>query len=249
MTRLACIVGSGFSRERFAQVSGDVIETRYGATSSPIVATQLGGVDVVLLARHGPDHRWAPHEVNYRANIQALRDIGVTHCIGFNVVGGIASHLAPGELAVPHQLIDYTWGRPSSFDMPGEGVTHIEFTQPFSAQVRVALEHGCVAADRRVYDGVYGVTQGPRLETAAEVDRLERDGCDMVGMTALPEAALAREAGIEYAVLAGVVNHAAGRAPGGRSLHAQMREILAAVMDAGQRVIEHAAVSLCHRDL
>jgi purine nucleoside phosphorylase len=208
-----------------------------------------GQTEVSVLARHGVHHEWAPHAVNYRANIWALREMGVTHCIAQNVVGGIHRSLTPGVIAVPSDLIDYTWGRESSFDPEHGGVTHIEFTHPFSDVVRAALEAACTAEGLPVHRGIYGVTQGPRLETAAEIDRLERDGCAMVGMTAMPEAALAREAGIAYAVLAGVVNHAAGRAPAGESLHAEMLDALDAIMDASVKVLVHSAAALVAHDL
>lgn len=227
----------------------EAVDTPFGATSAPIWTTTFGDVEVHLLARHGLDHQWAPHAVNYRANIRALRDIGVRYCIGINVVGGIDARLSPGALAVPHQLIDYTWGRECSFSSGDAVVNHIEFTDPFSVVVRAALEAGCARAGLPVLTGVYGVTQGPRLETAAEIDRLEHDGCAMVGMTAMPEAALAREAGIEYGILAGVVNHAAGRAPGGRSLHEEILQVVDTVMTAAERVVAHATGILAAEDL
>lgn len=249
MSEIACIVGSGFSRARFEGRQHETTDTPFGATSSPIWTTTFGGVEVHVLARHGLAHEFAPHAVNYRANIQALRDIGVRFCFGLNAVGGIAEPLSPGTLAVPHQLVDYTWGRESSFGSADGGVTHIEFTNPFSPRIRAALEDGCALAGLPVLRGVYAVTQGPRLETAAEIDRLERDGCAMVGMTAMPEAALAREAGIEYGILAGVINHAPGRAPAGRSLHAEMLEVMDSVMMSSERVLAHAAGVLAAEEL
>lgn len=249
MSAIAFIVGSGFSPARFEVRHDEVPQTLYGPASSPLWRTALGGVEVHMLARHGLRQEWAPHAVNYRANIRALSDIGVRFCIGINVVGGIGAALSPGTLAVPHQLIDYTWGRESSFGSRDDGLAHIEFTEPFAPRVRAALEDGCTHAGLPVHRGVYGVTQGPRLETAAEIDRLERDGCAMVGMTAMPEAALAREAGLEYGILAGVINHAAGRAPGGSSLHAQMHAAMEAVMAAAERVLTHAVRALAAEDL
>jgi purine nucleoside phosphorylase len=249
MTSVAFIVGSGFGRSTLKLRPLDPVDTPYGLTSSPLHALDLDGIEVVVIARHGLKHQWAPHAVNYRANIWALRELGTTHCLAFNVVGGINADLTPGSFAVPHQLIDYTWGRESSFGRADGGVEHIEFTRPFSAPLRGTLEAACEANDIRVQRGVYAVTQGPRLETAAEIDRLERDGCDMVGMTAMPEAALAREAGIEYALLAGVINHAAGRAPGDRSLHAEMTEVLDAIMHTAQAVLSDSVRRLSQRNM
>ncbi len=209
----------------------------------------FGNTDVYVLARHGIGHEWPPHTVNYRANIWALRELGVRYCIGQNVVGGIEENLVPGVLAIPDDLIDYTWGREGSFGSDEKGVTHIDFTTPFSSIVRECLEEACTLEGLPVRRGTCAVTQGPRLETAAEIDRLERDGCAMVGMTAMPEAALAREANLEYAILAGVVNHAAGRVPSGWSVHTEMLAALDAVMDASTRVLGHAATKLAAQDL
>lgn len=227
----------------------ETIRTPFGPTTSPVLKLDLGTTEVSVIARHGLKHEWAPHAVNYRANIWALRELGITHCVGFNVVGGIDAALTPGTLAVPHQIVDYTWGRESSFGGSDGSVVHIEFTEPFSPGVRVLLEAACEAREIPVQRGVYGVVQGPRLETAAEIDRLERDGCTMVGMTAMPEAALAREAGIEYAILAGVVNHAAGRAPEGQSIHAEMLAVLESIMAIGQDVLTHAAAALARQNM
>jgi 5'-methylthioinosine phosphorylase len=249
MTSVALIVGSGFAHSKFDLRPHEAIHTPFGATTSPVLKLDLGTVEVAVIARHGLKHEWAPHAVNYRANIWALRELGIMHCVGFNVVGGIDPKLTPGTLAIPHQLIDYTWGRESSFSN-SDGVVHVEFTEPFSLPLRKSLESACEALQIPVRRGVYAVTQGPRLETAAEIDRLERDGCHMVGMTAMPEAVLAREAGIEYAILAGVVNHAAGRAPHGRSIHAQLTQTLEAITSVGQEVLSHALAALAQkRDL
>ncbi|MGD8324768.1 MAG: S-methyl-5'-thioinosine phosphorylase [Gammaproteobacteria bacterium] len=246
---IALIVGSGFAHAKFDLRPTAHVQTPFGSTSSPILKLDFDGFEVNVIARHGLDNEWAPHAVNYRANIWALHELGVTHCMAFNVVGGIDRQLRPGVIAVPHQLVDYTCARESSFGGPDGEVVHIEFTEPFSPHVRDVLESACVAQGVPVHRGIYAVTQGPRLETAAEIDRLERDGCTMVGMTAMPEAALAREVGIEYAVLAGVVNHAAGRAPQGRSLHAEIIDALESVMACGQAVLVKAAVTLAEPTL
>jgi purine nucleoside phosphorylase len=234
--KVGLIVGSGFAADDWPECRAATLDTPYGPASSPMLELTLGGRPVLCLARHGIGHLYAPHEVNYRANIWALREHGVTDCIGLNLVGGIAASLTPGELAVPDQLIDYTSGRESSFGSFGD-VVHVELTEPFSPALCHRISAAIVQEGLLAHGGTYGVTQGPRLETRAEIDRLERDGCAMVGMTAMPEAALAREAGLDYAVLAGVVNYAAGRSPHGASLHREMRETVGIVMERSKRVV------------
>jgi 5'-methylthioinosine phosphorylase len=202
-------------------------ETPWGAPSDPVRAWRFDGCRVLFLPRHGHDHRHPPHRVNYRANIHRLRDLGARAVLAVNTVGGISPACAPGVLAVPDQLIDYTWGRAHTFsDGPGVpaslepddsglfgAVQHADFESPFSNRWRKALLTAGEALGLSPLDrGCVGVTQGPRLETAAEVERLARDGCDMVNMTLQPEASLAREAGLAYACLAVVANRAAGRA-------------------------------------
>lgn len=207
---IGLIVGSGYARLGLEIVARRPTKTPYGPPSSPLITAALGPFRVSLIVRHGEQHSIAPHEVNYRANIWALHQIGVRRLIGLNTVGAIAEGFAPGTLAVPEQLIDYTWGRLQTFG--GEQPRHIDFSEPFDRRLSAALaEAARQENDGTVTRGVYGVTQGPRLETAAEIDRLDRDGCAMVGMTALPEAALARELEIRYAICAIAVNHAAGR--------------------------------------
>ena len=247
MTSVALIVGSGFAHLNFDLRTHEPINTPFGATSSPILQLTLNDTEISVIARHGLTHEWAAHAVNYRANIWALRELGIRQCVAFNVVGGIADALTPGVLAVPHQLIDYTWGRESSFGAPDGGVVHAELTEPFSPVVRAVIEKACQASQIPVHRGIYAVTQGPRLETAAEIDRLERDGCAMVGMTAMPEAVLAAEASIDYAVLAGVVNHAAGRAPPGQSIHAEMAAVLESVMTRSRAVLLRALTMLTNQ--
>jgi 5'-deoxy-5'-methylthioadenosine phosphorylase len=214
MSQLAIIGGTGFA----AMPDLEIVEvrkvtTRWGDPSAPLIHGRLAGQDILFLARHGEAHSIPPHRINYRANIQALSDAGIDRIIGLAAVGGIAAHCAPLVLAVPDNLIDYTQGRDGTFhDEPGSNVVHIDFSWPFSAPLRRVLLRAARDAGIDVHDGgVYAVTQGPRLETVAEIGRLERDGCDIVGMTAMPEAALARERGIDYATLAFVVNWAAGK--------------------------------------
>jgi 5'-methylthioinosine phosphorylase len=236
---MALIVGSGFESLGFEVMSRSPTKTPYGEPSSAVFTVAIRGVRVACIARHGEQHGLAPHEINYRANIAALKQRGVTVCIGINTVGAIDAALAPGELAVPDQLIDYTYGRASSFSGGGERVVHIEFGEPFSPDTRARLLAAAARCGFAVRAGTYGVTQGPRLETAAEIERMKRDGCAMVGMTALPEAALAREAGIEYAICAVAVNRAAGLSKDGSSPLAEIERFTADGMRKARAVLEH----------
>jgi 5'-methylthioadenosine phosphorylase len=211
---LAIIGGSGLTKLGILKATQrKVSRTPYGEPSGELTFGTIGKGEVVFLARHGTGHTIAPHEVNYRANLWALKDAGCASVLSVATVGGIARHAGPGVLLVPDQIIDYTWGRPSTyFQGPSAPVQHVDFTQPYSAALRKQIVAAAKACEQPIVDGgVYAATQGPRLETAAEVNRLERDGADIVGMTAMPEAVLAREIGLDYAAIAVVVNHAAGR--------------------------------------
>lgn len=223
----AIIMGSG----RLPLASGGepipVPTLRFGLPSTAPVRVEVDGVPVIVLARHGTPHAIAPHRINYRANIELLDRLGVTRAIGLNTVGGITDDAWTGRLVVPHQLIDYTWGREQTF-VEDEAVWHADLADPFDAHLREAL----IGAGRSCSidvgaAGVYGCTQGPRFETAAEIDRMARDGCTLVGMTGMPEAGLARERGISYAMLSLVVNPAAGRARDPFNLEAIGRVIAA----------------------
>lgn len=187
-------------------------ETPFGMPSAPLVFGEFNGVNLVFLNRHGAAHDIPPHRINYRANIHAMREAGVTRLVGLASVGGISQTMAPGVLLAPNQLIDYSWGRESSFfDADFSVEKHIDFTHPYNQEARQWLLNAAKRTGESLYDGgVYGITQGPRLETSAEIRRMARDGCDVVGMTGMPEAALARELDIEYACCAMVVNWAAG---------------------------------------
>ncbi len=208
---LAIIGGTG-ALNLFEVAEQRTLSTHYGEPSAPLVRIRLGDKPAWFLARHGQPHRIPPHRVNYRANIQALHDLGVDSVVAINAVGGIDPDLAPGALVVPDQLVDYTWGRVHSFsDDANDPLEHIEFGQPYSHAIRRALLDAAAAAKVPVKDGgCYAVTQGPRLETEAEIRRLGADGCTLVGMTAMPEAALARERAIDYGMLCVVANPAAG---------------------------------------
>ena len=219
----AIIGGSGLCQLKPLLVHEDMdIKTPYGDPSCSVLRGEIFGCPVVFLPRHGRNHSIAPHRINYRANIYALRTIGVTDILAFAAVGGINAQCTTQSLVLPHQLIDYTNGREHTFydgaQMESEYVSHrldhIEFSDPYDPELRKHLLQASQDSTIACKDGaVYGVTQGPRLETAAEIDKLERDGVDIVGMTAMPEAALARELGIKYAGIAMVVNQAAGRGP------------------------------------
>jgi len=210
---LAIIGGSGLSKLGNMEVTRrKVARTPYGEPSGALTFGRIGGCDVVFMARHGYGHTIAPHEVNYRANLWALHSLGARRVIGVNAVGGIRGDMGPRAIVVPDQVIDYTYGRYTSFcDVEGAEVKHIDFSEPYTASLRRELIDAARKADIAVFDGgCYGATQGPRLETRAEIARMKRDGCDLVGMTGMPEAALARELELAYACLALVANFAAG---------------------------------------
>ena len=211
---LAVIGGSGLSQlTNLDMMRREVVRTPYGDPSGPITFGQICGRSVAFLARHGYGHTIPPHEINYRANIWALWKAGVTAIVSVASVGGIRADLKPGDVVIPHQIIDYTWGRKSTFhEGPDCTVTHIDFTEPYDRGLRQLLTDAANALNIPVSSSaVYATTQGPRLETAAEITRLERDGADLVGMTGMPEAALARELNIPYAAINLVSNYAAGR--------------------------------------
>lgn len=187
------------------------IETPYGEPSAALNIGRWLDQDIVFLARHGNPHQIPPHLVNYRANLWSLRHAGVNDIIAVNAVGGIDKRLGPARIAIPDQIIDYTWGREQTLYDGSIALDHIDFTEPYSEPLRKHLLSAAKANKITVLErGVYGATQGPRLETAAEIRRFQHDGCDMVGMTGMPEASLAREMGMEYASIALSVNWAAG---------------------------------------
>ena len=213
---LAVIGGTGlYQLAGLEDVEAHQPPTRYGALSGPVRVGRLAGRRVAFLARHGEGHSVPPHLGNYRANLAALHALGAGRVLALNTVGGITADYGPRVLACPDQLIDYTWGRVSTFcEEPGSEVLHVDmgdpYTPAFRRDVLAAAERAGVAM---VDGGCYGATQGPRLETRAEIGRMRRDGCDLVGMTGMPEAGLARELGLDYACLAIVANWAAGAGP------------------------------------
>lgn len=215
----AIIGGSGLAKlSALTDTRRQVMRTPFGEPSGALTFGRFAGRDVVFLARHGYGHTIAPHEINYRANVWALKELQVEGIIAVATVGGVREAYGPGSLVVPDQIIDYTHGRQSTFFGGGGGaVVHVDFTRPYTDRLRRMLLAASSRCAEPVFDGgVYACTQGPRLETAAEIERIARDGGDLVGMTGMPEAVLAREAELDYAALCVVVNHAAGR---GSSAH------------------------------
>ena len=222
MTTVAIIGGSGLTKLKNLRITRrEVIRTPYGEPSAPMVYGQLGGQEAVFLPRHGAGHTIPPHEVNYRANIWALKHTGVDKAIAVNAVGGISpDYLASGTLVIPDQIIDYTYGRAHTFfDSEQKQVTHVDFTDPYCDGLRQTIIKAAARAGiKAISRGTYGATQGPRFESAAEIRRMERDGADIVGMTGMPEAGLARELDLCYASISLVVNPAAGKTREGISL-------------------------------
>jgi 5'-methylthioinosine phosphorylase len=210
---LAVIGGTGLYRlAALEDAKALTATTPYGMPSGPARVGQFGAHRIAFLARHGEEHALPPHKVNYRANLWLLQQLGVKRVLAVNAVGGISERYSPRAIGVPDQIIDYTWGRIATFcEEQGSEVLHVDMTEPYTPSLRAALLAAAQAASIDVVDGgCYGATQGPRLETRAEIARLRRDGCDLVGMTGMPEAGLARELGLDYASVALVANWAAG---------------------------------------
>ena len=239
---LGIIGGTGLTQLSNLEVTRrQIVRTPFGDPSGALTFGRLNEREVVFLARHGYGHTIPPHEVNYRANIWALHSEGAARVVSVASVGGIRADLPPGALAIPHQLLDYTWGRKHTFfEGPDQPVTHIDFTHPYCEVLRGRLLAAAAAAGQGIVNsGVYAATQGPRLESAAEIDRLERDGADMVGMTGMPEASLAKEIGMRYAAVAVVVNHAAGRGDSSEEIHLdQINAVLRASMVKVRALLE-----------
>lgn len=196
---------------------GEPLEThqpdgRFGEPSAALQEYLVNGLRVLFLPRHGVGHRIPPHAVNYRANIDMFRQARVDGIVAVNAVGGISAENSPGSLTLPDQLIDYSWGRAHTFSMSAEDeLQHVDFESPFAGPLRSALLKAAANAKLKVNDGgCIAVTQGPRLESSAEIQKFKRDGCDLVGMTTMPEAALAREAGLDYASICVNANWGAG---------------------------------------
>ena len=239
---LGIIGGSGLTQlSNLQSMRREVVRTPYGEASGAVTLGKLNGRDVAFIARHGYGHSIPPHAVNYRANVWALHSLGVRRAVSVASVGGIRADMKPGAIAVPHQVLDYTWGRKHTFfDGPDQAVTHVDFTHPYCEELRAALLRAAGAAGLAVVtDGVYAATQGPRLESAAEIDRLERDGADLVGMTGMPETGLAREIGLCYATVAVIVNWAAGRGDSKEAVHLDaIRAVLTEAMGKVRLLLE-----------
>ena len=245
---LAILGGSGLTELAGLEVTRrQIVRTPYGEPSGPLTFGRLGATDVIFLARHGYGHTLAPHEINYRANLWALNSKGVKRIVAVCSTGGITGRYVPGALAIPNQIIDYTWGRHATFFEGSEQpVVHVDFTHPYDAAMRrEALDAATQSGIAVVDGGTYGATNGPRLETAAEIGRLERDGCDLVGMTGMPEASLARELGIGYAAIALVVNWAAGR---GSSRDGVVLSDLAKTLEDGMSRVRSLLAKLVDHD-
>ncbi len=243
---IAIIGGSGLTRlegiERGAELH---LETRWGPPSGPILEGLWNEVPTLFLPRHGARHSLPPHRINYRANLCALKEAGARAVLAVAATGGIGSDCQPGALVVPDQLIDYTWGRDGTFFEGGDApVVHVDFSEPYDRALREALiDAAAQQAIPLIAGGVYGCTQGPRLETAAEIRRMAHDGCTLVGMTGMPEAALARELGLPYACLSVVANRAAGLDPQSRVISIEeIHRVLACGMDIARRVLARALV-------
>lgn len=217
MSRLAIIGGTGLSQLADLKIiKSDSLSTPYGAPSAEFITGELNGKEVIFLARHGNPHSIVPHKINYCANIWGLKQLGVGNIIAVAAVGGITPEMIPAHIVIPDQIIDYSYGRKHTFfEGQGDPVTHIDFSYPYSQTLRARLIHAAKQAGVSISPiGTYGCTQGPRLETAAEIKRMEQDGCDLVGMTGMPEAALAKELAINYATVSVVANWAAGKTEG-----------------------------------
>lgn len=241
----AIIGGSGLTElEGLTIDHREVMRTEYGEPSGPITFGRMGGAEIVFLSRHGPEHIIPPHRVNYRANLTALRQAGATQVIAVNAVGGIDAELRPVDLVVPDQIIDYTYSRDHTFfDSEHGPVRHVDFTYPYTERLRkIIIETATRQGINIIPAGTYAATQGPRFESAAEIDRMERDGATIVGMTGMPEAILARELELDYAMIAVIANRAAGRADGEISV-TEIMENLAAGIDK-TRVLLQSVIPL-----
>ena len=217
MTKLAIIGGTGLTQlSGLTIIKRDKINTHYGPPSADFVTGELNQKEVIFLARHGNPHTIAPHKINYRANIWGLKQLGAEQIIAVAAVGGITEEMTPAHIAIPDQIIDYSHDRKHTFfEDENYPVTHIDFTYPYSQKLRSALITAAAKANINIsLSGTYGCTQGPRLETAAEIKRMEKDGCNIVGMTGMPEAALAKELGMDYAAISVIANWAAGKTAG-----------------------------------
>jgi len=250
---LGIIGGTGLTQLANLEITHrKVARTPYGEPSGALTFGRMCDQEVIFLARHGYGHTIPPHEVNYRANLWALKDHGVDRVVSVATVGGIHPEMIPGTLTIPDQIIDYTHGRAATyFAESDKPVTHTDFTFPYCDAMRTALLQAAISAGISLRDGgVYGAVQGPRLETAAEINRMERDGADMVGMTGMPEAYLARELGICYATIGAIVNYAAGRGLSADGIQMEeiqsvLGEVMLQVRHLLEQLVTNDAAGLC----
>lgn len=240
---IAIIGGRSMSKLAGLEVTHrQIVRTPYGEPSSPLIFGTIGEREVVFLSRHGHGLTIPPHVVNYRANIWALNTLSADTIIAIASVGGIRKDMGPGKIVIPDQIIDYTHSREATFhDRSDSSITHTDFTQPYCSKARANILKAAQDAGESVIDGgVYAATQGPRFETAAEINRLERDGADLVGMTGMPEAILARELGISYATIAAIANTAAGREESTEAIPLQAaHQVLENAMVSVRNILEH----------
>jgi 5'-deoxy-5'-methylthioadenosine phosphorylase len=248
---LGIIGGSGLTKLANLEITHrQVVRTPYGEPSGALTFGRLCGEEIIFLARHGYGHTIPPHEVNYRANLWGLKEYGVDRIVSVATVGGIHPEIHAGSLVVPDQLIDYTWGRAHTFTISGEKpVTHLDFTEPYCSAMRRDILRAAAQRQISIRDGgVYAAAQGPRLETSAEINRFERDGADMVGMTGMPEAYLARELDICYAAIGVVVNDAAGRGASKNGIREEdIQRVMEDIMIRVRLLLEELVV-LAHPD-
>jgi len=250
---LGIIGGTGLTQLANLEITHrQVARTPYGEPSGALTFGRICGQEVIFLARHGYGHTIPPHEVNYRANLWALKDQGVDRVVSVATVGSIHPELIPGMLVIPDQIIDYTHGRAATYFVESnKAVTHLDFTFPYCDRMRTALLQAASSAGISLRDGgVYAAVQGPRLETAAEINRMERDGADMVGMTGMPEAYLARELSLCYAAVGVVVNHAAGRGLSADGIQMEeiqsvLGEVMLQVRHLLEQLVTNDAAGLC----
>lgn len=206
--KIAIIGGTGFEK-LFASFKKIIVGTPYGFTTLLFVG-EIGGKDLFFLPRHGFEHSVPPHKVNYKANIYALHKVGVKRTIAVNAVGAVNESLKPGDIVVPHDFADFTKTRSTTFydEAP---VTHIDVSQPYCPEIRKTLIETAEKINMQIWPkAVLVCTEGPRFETPAEIEMFRRLGFDIVGMTGLPEAVLARELEICYACVCFISNMAAG---------------------------------------
>ena len=229
-----------------ATVTEESVNTPFGTPSGHFASGTIGDTEVIYINRHGSEHHIAPHQINYKANMFVLKTLEVTDIVAVTAVGGITEDMSPMKWVVPDQIVDYTHGRLQTYsDVNDTKVNHIDFTYPFDEVLRNRLIT-VLDGQNCEYEkqGTYGVTQGPRLETIAEIKRMYQDGCDIVGMTAMPEASLARELEMNYATLSLVVNWAAGKGDGKLISMEEITQLISEGNEACEKIINEVIVTV-----